>query len=80
MGPELDVEVVPAEMNAQDQLEVLCLTENDREVGKDAAEVHLNAENPHLIPSGSDLDEGTLALEAFVVLVMEVVGGEDVIC
>ena len=27
MGPELDVEVVPAEMNAQDQLEVLCLTE-----------------------------------------------------
>lgn len=77
MGPELDVEVVPAEMNAQDQLEVLCL--NDRQVGKDAAEVHWNAENPHLIPSGIDLDEGTRALEAFVVLVMEVVVGEDVI-
>lgn len=38
MGPELEVEVVPAEMNAQAQLEVLC--QNDRQVEKDAAEVH----------------------------------------
>lgn len=77
MGPELNVEVVPAEMKGQDLLEVLKL--NDRQVGNDAAEVHQNAENPHFVRSESDLDEGRCALVAVNVLVVEVVEGEGVV-